>query len=379
MITFKQGLDVATVFLKLGTIAFGGPAAHIAMMEQEFVQRRQWLTREEFLDLLGAVNLIPGPNSTQMAIFIGYRQAGWIGLLLGGGCFILPAMLMVMALATLYVRYGKLPQGMEILFWIKPVIIAIVLQALWGLAMKAVKSKGLALLGIAAIALCFIGIPPVIVLFGAGFLMMGIRSSSLLKGPSSMSVMLPTLGLTGGIGGGAVVSVGLGALFLFFLKIGAVVFGGGYVLLAFLQEDLVDRWHWLTSSQLLDAVAVGQITPGPVFTTATFIGYLLAGKIGALIATIGIFLPSFLMVAVSGPLIPRLRRWPLTGAFLDGVNVAALALMGVVTWELGKAALVNGATVLLALTSLFLLIRYRINSVWLVLGSALIGVFIAMR
>ena len=378
----KRYLEVALVFLKLGLTAFGGPAAHISMMDQEFVRRRQWLTRPEFLDLLAAVSLIPGPSSTQMTIFIGYRRAGWVGLLLGGLCFILPAMLLVTAIASLYVRYGTLPQGTQMLYWIKPVIIAIVTQALWGLSKTAVKSRRLAFLGVVAIGFSLMGTSPLTVLFGAGLLMMLTRLVSILrdspgKGLPFMSVLLlPTLGTSSSLGGGAAASaiaVGAWPLFFFFLKIGTVLYGSGYVLLAILQADLVDRWHWLSSNQLLDAVAVGQITPGPLFTTATFIGYLLAGKAGALVATVGIFLPSFLMVAVSGPFIPRLRHWSMTAAFLDGVNVASLALMGVVTWELGKAALVNVPTVSLAVVSAFLLIRYKMNSAWLVLGSALLG------
>jgi chromate transporter len=377
----KQWSELALVFLKLGTTAFGGPAAHIAMMEQEFVRRRRWLTPGEFLDLMGAVSLIPGPTSTEMAIFIGYRRAGWVGLLLGGVCFILPAMLMVTAIAGAYVRYGSLPQAARILYWIKPVIIAIVVQALWGLGKTAVKSVPLAVLGIAAAVLCFLGVNPLAVLFGSGAFMMMARRilttrSQRGSGASPAAGMMPGAFLASGIGtasAAAAVPFGLWPLFFFFLKIGAVLFGSGYVLLAFLKADLVDRWHWLTAGQLLDAVAVGQITPGPVFTTATFIGYLLAGKKGALIATIGIFLPSFVLVAASGPLIARLRRWPLTGAFLDGVNVASLALMAAVTWQLGRGALVDPPTVLLALISAFLLLRYKLNSAWLVFGSIGIG------
>ena len=367
----REWAEVALAFLRLGVTAFGGPAAHIAMMEHEFVRRRRWLTHAEFLDLLGAVNLIPGPNSTQLAIFIGYRRAGWVGLLLGGLCFILPAMLMVMAIASVYVRYGALPQCSQMLYWIKPVIIAVVVQALWGLGKTAVKSRSLAALGLAAGALCFGGVPPLAGLFGAGAFMLAVRWVR-DSGAAPMAAMMPMFGV-GVSGVAAAIPFGLWPLFVFFLKIGTVLFGSGYVLLAFLQADLVDHWHWLTSNQLLDAVAVGQITPGPVFTTATFIGYVLAGKKGALLATLGIFLPSFLMVAVSGPLIPRLRRWPLTGAFLDGVNVASLALMAVVTWQLSVAALVSGPTVLLAIVSAFLLIRYRVNSAWLVCGSAVLG------
>jgi chromate transporter len=272
----------------------------------------------------------------------------------------------------------------QILYWIKPVIIAIVIQALWGLGKTAVKSVPLAVLGIAAAVFCFLGVNQLAVLFGSGAFVIMARRILLTRhhqgdGAPPVAGIVPGAFLASGMGASAAasgVSFGLWPLFLFFLKIGAVLFGSGYVLLAFLQADLVERWHWLTDSQLLDAVAVGQITPGPVFTTATFIGYLLAGKKGALIATIGIFLPSFVLVAVSGPLIARLRRWPLTGAFLDGVNVASLALMAAVTWQLGRAALVDTTTIMTALISAFLLLRYKINSAWLVFGSAGIGLFL---
>lgn len=378
---FKTWFSLALAFLKLGVTAFGGPAAHVAMMEHEFVRRRQWLTRTEFLDLLGAVNLIPGPNSTELAIFIGFRQAGRVGLLLGGVCFILPAMIMVTVIACMYVHYGSLPQVAQLLYWIKPVIIAIVVQALWGLGRTAVKSATLAVLGVAAAILCFTGANQLAVLFGSGAFMILMKIFLMTRKKHEIG-MPPVTGIAPGVlfvsGAGtstvsAAVPFGLWPLFLFFLKIGAVLFGSGYVLLAFLQADLVDHWHWLNSSQLLDAVAVGQITPGPVFTTATFIGYLLAGTKGAIIATVGIFLPSFVLVAASGPLLTRLRRWPLTGTFLDGVNVASLALMAVVTWYLGRTALVSPPTVILALLSVFLLLRYKINSAWLVLGSVGIG------
>jgi len=344
--------ELAWLFLKLGTIAFGGPAAHIGMMEDEVVRRRQWLSHEEFLDLLGATNLIPGPNSTEMAIHVGHKRAGWAGLIVAGSCFILPAFLIVMACAWAYVRYGKLPAAEGLLYGVKPVIIAVVVQALWGLGRKAIKNWWLAVLGVAAVTLSFAGVNELLVLFGIG--------------------VLPMLGRVGKKTL-AVEPFSLLALLLFFLKVGSVLFGSGYVLLAFLRADLVERWHWLTEGQLLDAIAVGQVTPGPVFTTATFIGYILAGKTGAVVATVGIFLPAFVFVAISGPLVPRLRRSPVAGAFLDGVNVASLALMAVVTWQLGRAALVDPVTIGLAVVAAFLLLRYRLNSAWLVLGGAIVG------
>lgn len=373
--------ELGLLFLKLGAIAFGGPAAHIAMMEDEVVRRRRWLTREKFLDLLGATNLIPGPNSTEMAIHIGYQRAGWAGLVVAGSCFILPAVLIVTVFAWVYVRYGSLPQTTRILYGVKPVIIAVVLQALWSLGRTAVKTRLLAVIGIGAVVLNFLRLNELLVLFVAGAVVatirwFGVRSTSRTKTNRSVffSISFATLFQTTAMTGTtAAASVGLWPLFLFFLKVGSVLFGSGYVLLAFLRGDLVERWHWLTNEQLLDAIAVGQVTPGPVFTTATFIGYLLAGPKGAVAATIGIFLPAFFFVAVSGPLVPRIRRSVTAGAFLDGLNVASLAVMIVVTYELGRTALIDLPTVALLLISAILLIRYRINSAWLVIGGALAG------
>ncbi len=630
--------ELAGLFLKLGTTAFGGPAAHIAMMEDEVVRRRQWLTREEFLDLLGATNLIPGPNSTEMAIHIGHRRAGWTGLLVAGACFILPATLIVLTCAWAYVRFGKLPQAEGLLYGNKPVIIAVVLQALWGLGRSALKTPGLFAMGSACVVGSFAGANELLLLPAGGLLVAATRcgitkppdpdssgskatglsafrsrvralmpllafmlglltltwairgfgwdqrwqrhfwsaeegwryaqwplvqflyhfgtwpallagagggmtfiawritgrgqragrlglflalllalgpgllvnvilkegtsrprpvqtqeyggtqafravgefaapdgghsfpsghastgfywlglcvylrpqrkrlalvfgalgtTQGLLMGVGRMAqgghwasdvlwsaaavvftawvlhrffnspvawvtrlrnrimafnrdhteltAAIPALSLTnlppsagGATMGGAVASAvatefALWPMFLFFFKVGSVLFGSGYVLLAFLRADLVDRWHWLTEAQLLDAIAVGQFTPGPVFTTATFIGYLLAGTPGALLATVGIFLPAFFFVAISGPLVPRLRRSPFAGAFLDGVNVASLALMAVVTWQLGRVALTDWLTVLMAIASGVCLFRFRVNSAWLVLGGAVIG------
>ena len=372
--------ELAALFLKLGTIAFGGPAAHIAMMEDEVVCRRKWLTNEEFLDLLGATNLIPGPNSTEMAIHIGHRRAGWPGLLVAGVCFILPAALIVSVIAWAYVRYGKLPEVAGILYGVKPVIIAVVVQALWGLGKTALKTKLLIVLGIAAAALNFLGIHELLILLGAAVAMALIHAVSKQKRdrvalfvPTPIIAQSPLLAVAAAATTSAV-PFGIWPMFLFFLKVGAVLYGSGYVLLAFLRSDLVERFQWLTEAQLLDAVAVGQITPGPVFTTATFIGYVLGGPTAAAVATIGIFLPAFFFVAISGPLIPRLRRSPLAGTILDGVNVASLALMAVVTWKLGAAALADWVTVVLAVIATFLLLRYKINSAWLVLGGAGVGV-----
>ncbi|HEY7546859.1 MAG TPA: chromate efflux transporter [Blastocatellia bacterium] len=375
--------EVALLFLKLGVIAFGGPAAHIAMMEDEVVRRRGWLSKEEFLDLLGATNLIPGPNSTELAIHIGHRKAGWAGLLIAGSCFILPAALIVTAFAWAYVRYGSLPQADAVLYGIKPVIIAIVVQALWRLGRTALKTVWLSVISTAGVVFSFLGVNELAILFGAGIvagLCVWIIEQRKRGGHNFLSLIqsapLAYLAQTMGTAGATASSFGLWPLFLFFLKVGSVLFGSGYVLLAFLRADLVERWHWLTEAQLLDAIAVGQMTPGPVFTTATFIGYVLGGPRGAVIATAGIFLPAFFFVAVSGPLVRRIRKSVAAGAFLDGVNAASLSLMAVVTWQLGRASLVDWLTVALLAVSLILLIRYRLNSAWLVIGGAAMGLLI---
>jgi chromate transporter len=376
---------LALFFLRLGTTAFGGPAAHIAMMEDDVVRRRHWVPRDKFLDLLGIANMIPGPSSTEMAIFIGYLCEGWMGLFLSGVCFILPAMVMVMALAWAYVQYGNLPQIGWLLYGIKPVVIAIVLQALLGLGRTAVKNKFLAAMAVVDIILDFLGVNALVLIFGTG-LIVGLRQGFILDWRRHWVAMLIMLLSACSFLAGAYfasgfystgkVEFGLLPLFVFFIKIGSVVFGSGYVLLAFLHADLVDHWHWLTTTQLLDAIAIGQVTPGPVFTTATFIGYLLAGLPGALIATAGIFLPSFILVAIGSQVVPLLRRSAIAAAFLDGVIVASLALMAVVTWSLGRGALIDIPTSLLAAGSAVLLIRFRLNSLWLVLGGALIGLLV---
>jgi chromate transporter len=362
--------ELALLFLRLGCTAFGGPAAHIAIMEDEVVRRRRWLSSEKFLDLLGAANLIPGPSSTELAIFIGYDQAGWLGLVLGGVCFILPASVMVTALAWAYVRFGSLPRIAGILYGIKPVVIAIVVQVLWGLAPKAIKkSFWLGALGVVACAASAFKVDALAVLVGAGVASVAHREVS--RGDGSARAVL--FGGLAGTGTTWAPSVSLPAILLSFLKIGAIVFGSGYVLLPFLRADLVDRLHWITQGQLLDALAVGQVTPGPVFTTATFIGYVLAGGWGALLATVGIFLPGFVFVALTRPLLARVRGSPSASAFLDGVNVAALALMAVVTVQLGRAALVDWTTTAVAALSAGLLIRFRVNTTWLVAGGAVLG------
>lgn len=371
---------VAWLFLKLGTTGFGGPAAHIAMFEDEVVRRRGWLTREEFLDLLGATNLIPGPNSTEMAMHIGQRHAGWPGLLVAGACFILPATLIAATVAWSYVRYGTLPQAEAILYGIKPVIIAVVVQALWSLGRRALKTRLLSAVAAGAVLANALGLNELAVLLGAGILMATIQSVRAWKRPRAQLLLAPTFfnssllaTAVAGSAGAAAAPFGVWPLFLFFLKVGAVLYGSGYVLLAFLRADLVERLGWLTESQLLDAIAVGQMMPGPLFTTATFVGYVLGGLPAAALATFGIFLPAFFFVAISGPVIPRLRRSPLAGTVLDGVNAASLALMAVVTFHLGTAALVDGLTWMLAGVAAFALFCFRLNSAWLVGGGAVVG------
>jgi len=363
--------EIAVPFLRLGTTAFGGPAAHIAMMEEEFVRRRRWLSHQDFLDMLGASNLIPGPSSTEMAIHIGHQRAGWRGLVIAGACFILPAMLIVMVCAWAYATFGSLPQIQGILYGVKPVIIAVVLQALWSLARAAIKNQFLAVIGVVATAGALAGANLLAILLAAGVvttLRAWIGARRLLGDlvPAAAAAKSMTAAVASS-------SLSLSGLFLVFLKFGAVIFGSGYVLLAFLQADLVDRLHWLTQAQLLDAVAVGQVTPGPVFTTATFIGYLLGGVRGAIIATAGIFLPGFFFVAASRPLIPRIRRSKIAGAFLDGVNVGAVALMIAVTFALSRAALVDFLTAGIAALSAVGLLYFRINSAWLVMAGAAVG------
>lgn len=368
--------ELAALFTKLGFTAFGGPAAHIAMLHDEVVTRRRWMSEQHFLDLIGATNLIPGPNSTEMVMHVGKERGGWKGLALAGICFILPAAIMVMILAWAYVTYGATPQGEGLLYAVKPVVVVIVLAALIKLGRKAVKNWQLGLLGVVVFALYLYGVNELVLLFGTAVLMLAITFvrrkftavlavPPLLKLPSLLQTVADSSPVT------------LWQLFLVFLKTGAVLYGSGYVLLAFLRNDLVLRLGWMTDQQLIDAVAIGQVTPGPVLTTATFIGYVLAGVPGALLATIGIFLPSFLFVAILNPLVPRMRDSEWTAALLDGVNVAALGLMAGVTLILGRAALVDIPTVLLALATAVLLFRFKISTIWLVLAAGVIGLILS--
>ncbi len=352
------------------------------MMRQAVVQRLQWLTDQEFLDLLGATNLIPGPNSTELAIHVGYRRARWPGLVVAGIAFIGPATLIVLALAWAYVRYGSTPQGDAILYGVRPIIIAVIVQALWLLGRTAFKGTLTGAVGLLTLLLLLAGANPLLVLVAGGVAVMAVENLS----PIRARGMLPFVFLASRVqgitwlvalsSGTALVPFSLLRLFGLMLKIGSVLYGSGYVLLAFLRADFVQHLHWLSDRQLLDAVTVGQFTPGPVLTTATFIGYVLGGVPGALVATVGIFLPGFLLVAASQPVLLRLRRSSWASGFLDGVNVASLALMVPVTWQLGRQALIDPLTVALALVSTGLLTVGKVNSLWLILAAVAIGLFL---
>lgn len=370
-------VEVIIYFLRLGLTAFGGPAAHIALMHHEAVERRHWVDEQRFLDLLAAANLIPGPSSTEMAIYLGYLRAGWPGLIAGGVCFILPAMLIVLVLAWGY----QLGQSLAFMGWlmagVKPVVIAIVFQALWILGRKVVKGSITALVGGLVVALYLLGVNVILLLLGAGLVLLFIQNIKRRDQLKKIPALLPLLAtqstlLTSLLSTPSVVNLPL--LFLEFLKIGAILFGSGYVLLAFLHTDFVTHLGWLTDRQLLDSIAIGQVTPGPVFTTATFIGYLLGGVPGALLATLAIFLPAFVYVAISGPLIPRIRRSLWASSFLDGVTIASLGLMAGVIIQLGFSSLVDPVSIIICILSIVLIFRFKMNPTWLVLGGAVIGV-----
>jgi chromate transporter len=363
--------EIVRLFLRLGLTAFGGPAAHLGLMQREFVERRAWLSQTQFLDLVGACNLLPGPSSTQVAMALGYRRGGWMGLIASGVSFILPSSLATLALAWAYVSYGSLPQAQGILYGAKPVMVAIIAQAVWNLGRMAFRRWPLAVLGLACLATVLAGAPPIAVLLGSGALLLILAWRQTRPAAASAFAWIPV-----GLGGAAAGAPTLGALFLVFLKLGVVVFGSGYVLLAFLKADLVDRLHWVTAPQLLDAITAGQVTPGPVFATAAFLGYLLRGWAGAAIATAAIFLPSFAMAGLVGALAHRIRSSVRAAAFLDGVNAAAVALMASVSLALGRATLVDGWTWALGLASALLLIRFRINATWLILAGAALGIIL---
>ncbi len=383
--------ELVLLFLRLGFTAFGGPAAHIAMMRQEVVERRKWMSDERFVDLIGVTNMIPGPSSTELAIYLGYLRAGWLGLLLAGVCFIGPAMLIVLTLAWAYVTYGSLPQVAWLFYGIQPVVVAIIALAIWNLGRAIFKNIWVGALAALIFALYLLGLNILLLLFGGALIFTllrlsyrrwkparkgpgaGVKSLFLAGMPSLLRVKdvtlaSPLVGLAP-----VVAPFSLLLLFLIFLKMGAIVYGSGYTLLAFLRTDLVQGLHWLTDKQLLDAISIGQFTPGPVFTTATFIGYVLGGWPGALLATLGIFLPSFIFIVLIHPVAARLRQKAWTAALLDGANVVALALMAGVLFQIGQHALIDIFTWLLALISLALLIRFKFNSAWLILAGAAFG------
>lgn len=373
--------ELAKLFLKLGAIGFGGPAAHIAMMEDEIVRRRGWLTREQFLDLVGATNLIPGPNSTEMAIHVGYMYAGWLGLIIAGVCFILPAVLITAAFAWVYVDAGSLPQVSPLLYGIKPAVLAVILGAVWRLGKTALKNRKLLTVAVAVAAAVLLGISEVAALLLGGLLgMLWLRAGDKNNLPPAENTAIIAAGIFSGaaatgtpLGASLAVSPPLWQLGLVFLKVGSVLFGSGYVLVAFLEGEIVNRYNWLSQQQLLDAIAMGQFTPGPVLSTATFIGYVIAGWAGAIVATVAIFLPSFFFVAALNPLIPRLRASRWASAFLDAVNVSSVALMAAVTVKLAWATLTDWRAVVIAAVAVLVAIRFRVNAAWLVLGGAIAG------
>jgi chromate transporter len=362
--------EIAREFLRLGFIAFGGPAAHIALMEQRFVRERRWVTREKFLDLVGAVSLLPGPSSTELAIYLGQIRGGLLGLIIAGGAFIFPAAILVIGLAWAYAHFGTVPQVAGVLFGVKPVVVVLIAQAIWALGKTALKSRDLAILAAVVLVLAIFGAPTIALLIGTGVAWLAANYTRKQQEPRAL--LFPLL-QSGVVSIPAAISVGSISILLYFLKIGAILFGSGYVLLAVLRADLVVRLHWLTEAQLLDAIAVSQATPGPFFTVATFIGYLLHGWRGAALATAGMFLPAFVYVAITAKILPRLRQSPLASAFLDGVNAAAVALMAFVGWQFARATLVTFPAIALAAVSALLVFRFRINSAWVILGGAIAG------
>jgi chromate transporter len=364
--------EVASVFVRLGLLAFGGAAGQIAMMRRELVERRRWLTEQEFLDLFGIMNLIPGPSATETAIALGYWRAGWPALVLGGCLFILPAMVMILALAWVYVRFGTLPAVQWVLYGVNPIVIAIIVDALWSLGRAAMKNVWLLMLGVAALGLYFRGVSIVAILLGT-VVLTGVISAIERGKKQDRTAILPMLGTAAGAAAMVAIPFSLTRLFLTFLKIGAVSYGSGYVLLAFLHADFVTHLHWLTEKQLLDAIAAGQITPGPVFASATFVGYITGGFSGALLATAGIFLPSFVFVAIVFPLIPKLKGSASARTFLNGINAATMGLMAAVSWQLARGAIVDIFTALEAVIAFFILLRYQINAAWLILGGVVAG------
>lgn len=364
-------LEVTSLFFKLGVIGFGGPAAHIAMMEKEVVEKRKWMDRQHFLDLMGATNLIPGPNSTEMTMHCGKERAGWLGLFLAGGAFIFPAVILTLTLAWLYVKYGQVPAIAPLFVGIKPAVLAIIVGAIIKLGKKALKGVTIGMIGGVVLVSAFLGLTEVLAILLGGVIALVVQG----VGRLNSWLLVPGIVLPGAV----VSEVSTTKLFLVFLKVGAILFGSGYVLVAYLQGELVDKLNWLTESQLLDAIAIGQFTPGPVLSTATFVGYQVGGYSGAAAATIGIFLPSFLFVLLLNPIVPKLRSSLAAGAFLDGVNIGAVAIMIAVTIELAQASVVDWKSGLILLTALFFTFGpWKLSSLWIVLFGMIAGFSLTM-
>lgn len=364
--------ELAYLFLRLGITAFGGPPAHIAMMHDEVVTRRKWMDEQEFLDLMGATNLIPGPNSTQMAIHMGYSRAGLWGMLVSGGLFIIPSTILVIILTWLYVEYGTTNYAESLFYGIKPVVIAIVLLALYTLGRKAVKGVLTSLVGVGVIAGYFLGLNEILLIFLGGIIVMIASNYKNIAGSRMFSFVAPILGIN--VAAITAAEITLSTLVLTFLKIGAVLYGSGYVLLAFLEADFVNTLGWITTQQLIDVVAIGQVTPGPLLTTAAAVGYLVSGLKGAILATVAIFLPSFFFVPFVNKAVPWIRRSALAGAALDGVNAASLGLMAAVTIQLARVSLIDPLTIIIALVCVGALFFLRINSTWLIAGGGIVGI-----
>ena len=370
--------ELALLFFRLGALSFGGPAAHIALMEDETVKRRKWLTHEQFLDLLGATNLIPGPNSTEMAIHIGYVKAGWRGLAVAGMSFIFPAAVITLLFAYLYVHFGAVPQLAAFMFGIRAAIIAVILAAVYRLSRPLLKNRHLIFLGLAVTALNLFHIDEIVLLLGAGLASIVWEHHKRIWPATSallQSHVLPvvTMFFPAGEKEANAAAVSLSSLGLFFLKVGSILYGSGYVLVAFLEGGLVENHHWLTQQQLLDAIAIGQFTPGPILSTATFIGYVLLGGPGAAVATGAIFFPSFVFVMLSSQLIPKLRKSPLARSFLQGVNAGSLGLMLAVCFSLGLGGLTNLSGWIIFGLAILVLVAWNVNAAWIILGGAGLG------